>query len=198
MKINEKIVKKVINFLNVSDEMAIVKISYLLESLLSEVEKFLIILMILWISGYVYEGIIVLFVMLALRKYMGGNHFNSYWMCFVVSFVICVIPIAIRNYDVSEGFFYFECVITLILVLFLAPVKSKFRPEYTGRLLINLRIKGVLVLCMVILLYFLLGEEVHNIISYTMLEIIIDFIIAGIRNGCSKYERRKEHEKGIS
>ena len=182
---NKKIVDKIIEYLSVTDETSKLKISYYLESILGECEKFIILLSIFAIIGYGLEGGVVIGVMLLLRPYLGGTHFNSFWKCFIATMIMCVIPVILNDYTVSIYVFFCVASIVLLLMIFYAPVKSVFRIDYYGKTLINIRIKGVAMIILLVIACIIGRVTIRTLVTYTMIELIIDFVIAGSRNGFS-------------
>ena len=187
---NKKISDKIITFLSISDETSAIKISYYLESILGEIEKFIMLLIIFTALGYGLEGCIAIGVMLVLRPYLGGTHFKSFWKCFAATLIITVVPVVASDHILPSYLFIIASVIVLLLLIFLAPVKSGFRIDYFGEVLVKIRLRGVFALTLLCIFYVISNGNIRSLMTYIMFELIIDFVIAACRNGVSSVKKK--------
>ena len=184
---NQWIVRKVNQSLKVEeDSISYIKISYFLESVLSEMEKTVMIVFLFFMIGYGVDGLLVLAVLAVLRPYLGGTHFQSFWLCFFVTFVFCILPIMLQTYTMPIGIYILICIVAVVLLICYAPVRSEFRIEYHGTMLMKIRTKGLFALAIVNVVYLIVDIQWRNMIAYAVLILVVDCIFAGHRKGFSK------------
>lgn len=76
-----------------------------------------------WLFGVVWQSIVFWFSFSILRKYIGGYHADTERQCYISSFVMVVISLlCIKTFDYSEGWTIALLTVSLIAILFLAPV----------------------------------------------------------------------------
>jgi len=188
---NQRIANKIMKGLAVErNSVAEIKIGFFIETLLSEIEKLIIMLVICTALGYFGDIIIILGVMLLLRPYIGGTHQNTFLKCLMLTLLFCLVPIYITQY-VSVGI-HIGIVVTLVLVWILwkyGPITSKYRPKYTEEMLKSIKKKGTFYLLAINAFCVLLDDVIRNEVILVLCMLTIDVVIAR-RN--QVIERRKE------
>ena len=127
---NEWMTSKIINWLRVDkDSITGIKVSFCIETMLAEVEKIIIILSVFSALGHFSEVAIILFIIIAIRPYIGGSHERTYTRCLVKTILICAIPIYMHEI-ISDSCEIHIVVIMLCVIWTIGPVASKYRPKY--------------------------------------------------------------------
>lgn len=179
---NSKVAGKIAKYLLEEDEgYDYIKVKFFLESILGEAEKFILLLIIFGIFGYIADILLIMSVMLLLRPYLSGIHFKKYWVCFGYTLLICAVSIMsghILRWNVY--FFYISYVLVLTAIIILAPVKSEYRPEYKGRTRIIMKLKAVLSLGIICIVSHMLGftyrMEVAGILCILFFDVVWSYV----------------------
>ncbi len=186
---NKKIAEKIAGYLTEeNEETTYIKIVYYLETLFGELEKSMIILFLFSCIGYFTYIAVIMCMLYMLRPFLGGTHCKTYFSCLMYSVGICAMPLLLHHVtkifleagrNNVQGWIP-EIIISIGMLLFIiliAPVKSKYRPVYQGKILIQMKIKGVvsLILCNVV---FMLAKQLQPFISWMLFILLLDSMIA--------------------
>ncbi len=161
-----------------------IKIKYYLESVIGELEKLVMLLIIFSLFGYTAEIIIIMTVMLILRPYVGGTHFKSYWMCFGYTALVCAVAVVLGEVlDYNVYAFIGAFVLMLAIILFIAPVKSEFRPRYVGKLRMKIKARAIFNLVLILMMEMMFIEGYEMLIASVLGILCLDAGVSASRKG---------------
>ncbi|MBQ9990043.1 MAG: accessory gene regulator B family protein [Lachnospiraceae bacterium] len=108
----------------------IAQLGYLYKTALSEISK--LILMGILFHNLFSEYLFSLAIMLVLRCFSGGLHFDTYLGCLLGSLLLMAASLLILPPLMAEFSFSFPCLLLCMLSInCIGPVTSKYRPEYS-------------------------------------------------------------------
>lgn len=145
------------------------KIGYSLMTICSELEKLCFLYVVFCVLGRGKEFILCVMVLIGTRRYIGGFHAKTFFGCFMFSFICIFLAIWISEKAyISNLLPKVVCMISLFLVLLLAPLQSENRPVFTGKQRKQMKIK-----CVVSILFsMLMGTVTKTVELITVLLII--------------------------
>ena len=175
---NEYIADKIISYLQVEkNSKSEIKIRFYIETILSEIEKLIAIIIIFSSAGYTPDIIIIMCTIIMIRKYLGGTHCKTGTFCFINTLVMCAIPILIaRLVSVNLIASYFISLLLIIYIIHSTPITSKFRPKYTGRRLFRIKVKCICMIFLIDITYIFLDKIFQTEITIVMIELLFDNI----------------------
>lgn len=135
-------------------EYELAKLKYSVQSILSEISKFLIMVVFFAAIDRLFAFLICTVVLLCIRSYAGGLHFETYRSCLIFTFSFFIAIIGLGGYVLlSPSFIMVAMAISLVLNIALSPIVSKNRPTYAKAKLLQCKIisSAVIVLVMVYL-----------------------------------------------
>lgn len=160
-------------------------IRYFLLSILSEISKFFIMgLFFSYISCTSYY-LWAICILLILRYYSGGLHFNTYWKCFASSFLylfLCIKLLPLLQFH--KALQLIALLVCIIIAYFIVPVPSIYRPDMNTKKKKFYRIH----LFLIIFIYFML---VYILPTNTFLTIGVWVIILHILQLLAAYILRR-------
>ena len=190
-----KIAKKLVGN---AEQDSIVKISYLFEMLLSETEKIILISILFTLMGYGSNIVAVFFVIMFVRRYIGGNHCNSYIACLICSVTICGMAVLTGVYFELSSFFRICIVIVAIAINnLLAPVKMANRPVLRWDDVKKIKRKGNIGILLVVIVGRVVSDTIGNTLFTTLLLLDMDCLVAGMINGFYGTARNESEEPDI-
>lgn len=185
---NKKIAEKIAGYLTEeNEEVTYVKIVYYLETLLGELEKSIIIILLFSCIGYFTYIAIIMCMLYILRPFLGGTHCSTYFSCLLYSIGICTLPLVLHQ--VIKMVFHdsgnienwmLEIIVSicmLVFIILIAPVKSKYRPTYKGKILFHMKLKGIAALLLSNVVYIFL-ETLQPYITWMLCILLLDGIMA--------------------
>lgn len=178
-KISEIITKRLLMGLG-EEKLTYIKLHFYIESILSETEKIIVLLILFGIVGKIRSLLLIYIVAILVRRYSGGNHCMTFVACLFYSVIICFgIVVLARALEYVDDFIMCGVVFfhVLIMIMF-APIKSNFRPTLKKEDVIQIKIKGVLGILIVSTLYYILNTNDRKIIFLTLLFLLIDEMVA--------------------
>lgn len=177
-KISEAITRKMLMGLN-EEKLTYIKIQFYIETMLSEIEKITILLVVLGIMGEIQNFIMIYSIAILIRRYSGGNHCKTFMGCLFYSYVICCgIVIMVKNCEFMwESIMPIVIFAHLVVMVMLAPINSGFRPTLNAEDVIRLKIKGVLGILIAYVMYCIF-DAYEKVIFLTLLFLLIDEIVA--------------------
>lgn len=124
------------------------KLKYLKLSFLYESSKFLVMLFLFSLLGYMNEYLASTAILLTIRNFYGGIHLKHYISCFsfTLFFFMCVVYFSetiTLNHAIQQGIIFFALIVSAII----GPVTSTNRPSLPDRQ------KGIYNLCGTIFLF---------------------------------------------
>ncbi len=181
---NEWATSKIISWLAVDkDSTTGIKIGFYIETMLSEVEKILIILFVFSLFGYFKEIAIILLIITTLRPYIGGTHKDTFIGCLGKTILMCAIPICLCDLLSSGYIIHIHIVATVLLVCIIwiiDPVTSRYRPKYEGEKLKKIRIKATILILVIFICYIPLDVAYKKGITILLCLLMLDIIIARV------------------
>lgn len=128
-KINYSLARKFSQWLlkeKASSELKNDKITYSVQLILNDVEKFLLFGIFFTLIGKLIPYLICAFFLGLLRIFCGGIHLNTFWSCFFATFICFIAIIFLGQYIlITRWQSYLLYFIDFILVLLFAPLPSK-------------------------------------------------------------------------
>lgn len=192
---NHLLAMKISKFLTSGmEDITNIKVCYFLETIIGELEKCIIILLLFFAIGEVEYGILMLAVLIALRPYIGGVHRETFLGCLMYTIVVCILPLLIcKAAKISVEVQIVSELMFALYIIWRAPVKSKYRPLYKGVARIKIKLKAAGMLLLVNLTAFLWEDYREEIVIMTII-IFLNAIIGEIIN-YKKSEEDKNYER---
>lgn len=180
---NEKIAEVITNKLlyDLKEErLTYIKISFYLETIISEIEKTILLIILFGIIGEIKSFVLIYMIAILVRRYSGGNHCDTFLGCLVYSTISCIGIVLISKYIVfiNNYFVVFILLLHVVIMILVAPIKSKFRPNLKGKDILEIKIKGLLGIVIVACIYLVIPKKYRIIIFLTLLFLLIDEIVA--------------------
>ncbi len=195
---NEWATDKIISWLSVDkNSITGMKIGFYIETVLSEIEKMLIILLVFSVLGYFKNVAIVLLIIMVIRPYIGGTHEDTFTGCLAKTAFICTIPICLEGL-LLDGY-KIHIVVTLMLLCIIwtiGPVTSKHRPKYEGEALRRIRIKATTMVFIISICYIKLDVVYRNEMTVLLLLLEFDVILARLYQVIEKKKGGKSENEG--
>jgi len=132
-----------------------------------------------FITGNFHVGLLFYIVMIPLRKFCGGLHFDSGVVCQIVSFMMLVVTILVYHYIKIDHIF--SVVATLLMALFtyiISPIENKNKPlQQSEKIKLKSTTKKILIFIMIVdLNLFLINSDfIHLIFIIVLLNAISAF-----------------------
>lgn len=172
------------------DKITKIKICYLFESIIGEVEKIVIIFIIFSIIDKRKEVLIVIAVLISLRPYVGGFHCKNYFTCLFYSILMCAVSIFLGRF--MSIYKYTNIIVVLGFGTFIVakiPIKSKDRKMYTEKMRLVIKIKALLILICISITSNILKIYKCEIMTMVIL-ILMNALLEQLRAFISNYKER--------
>ena len=133
-----------------------VKLKYSLEIILTDLSKFIILLLFFSLIGKPTFFILTFPFLSLLRLFTGGLHFKTYFGCLSFSFAFfliiffCSIYIHLDDIDIVLILLF-----SLITIYTVAPIPSKSRPKYNSKKLLKFKSLAILIVLLSVLIFYL-------------------------------------------
>lgn len=190
---NQWITNKLMKLLLIEDNsITSIKIAFYIETMLSEIEKIIIIILTYSLFGFFKDIIVILTVMLMLRPYIGGTHKDTFKGCLLKTMLFSGTGILLARCIHTD--LVLQSVVTVCMKYHIAkigPVVYKYRPEYEGEMLRRIKAKGILMVLILNCIYFCCNSIVRNEVTVMMYMLIIDVLVA---RRCSDYRIMEQEE----
>ncbi|MBU5310623.1 accessory gene regulator B family protein [Tissierella carlieri] len=106
-------------------ELDSIKLRYSLEIIIGEVSKFIILIVLFWISSKVIDFIYCSSVLLVIRLFTGGLHFETYGRCLIFSCICSFLsPFFIK---IKLTYIIPKEIVAMVTIFFKAPFISMFQ-----------------------------------------------------------------------
>lgn len=129
------------------DEITEIKVCYFVESVLNELEKLIVILLIFVSIQKVNYGVVILIVLLSLRLYIGGYHCNTHIGCMFYSIIMCFVPVILDNrIEIPILFWIISEALLSVYIVFRAPLQNRKRPMFSRKKRNGFKIMAMLIL----------------------------------------------------
>ena len=177
-KVNGRLVDKVIKLIRtreVKDDNGVLIVKYALGSIISECEKFIIMLIIFLLCGKCLEFLVAFMALVTLRVFIGGGHRETFLGCFFQSFSIFVVMLLVMSYiKIPVMVMLIEYVILFFWIWKNSPIVSPKRPNYSKEQRRKFKIKGIIVLTIQVVLSVLLQGVILEAVSWGMVMVFVD------------------------
>lgn len=123
-----------------------IKLRYMLELIINDALKLLIMLVFFSFTGRLTTFLYSLIAILLIRSFTGGLHFKSFWGCLTFSGVFFTTSIYFTEHvaltlSLSVSLYVF----ILLTTLFLAPITPSQRPNYSAQKRFQFKLVGIVV-----------------------------------------------------
>lgn len=191
-KVNDKLVDKVMKLIRtreVKDEKGVLIVKYALGSIISECEKFIMMLIIFLLCGKCLEFLVVFMALVTLRVFIGGGHRETFLGCFLQSFSIFVVILLLMSYiKIPVMVVLVEYVILFLWIWKVSPIVSPKRPNYSMEQRREFKIKGIIVLTIQVVLSMLLQGVILEAVSWVLVVVFVENYICLIGEKWKKKE----------
>lgn len=155
------------------------------ELLLSSVVNTILVLLIGILMRRPLETVLFLLFFCPIRKYTGGYHSSSYWMCSLV-FSTYYIVLCAFSATMPFGVRVITMLLSTILILFLSPVEDVNKPLSERRKL-KIMVKARIILVVDLVAFIILNalsldERLLSYISFAFLTLVLLLIAGRIKN----------------
>ncbi|WP_352420139.1 accessory gene regulator B family protein [Proteiniborus sp.] len=142
------------NHINLSEYDSI-KLKYILEVILNELSKIIVLFLIFSFLNEQRSFIYCLISLIPLRAYTGGIHYKTYMGCLIFSGIFFLISIYLSN-KFSPNYFnvMIQLVFSLLVIVLLAPITSKTRPKYSNKKILKFKFFSILIVLFHFIMYF--------------------------------------------
>lgn len=128
-----------------------VKIKYVLNVIIGDVSKLIIIVLAFWLFNYHLLVIYGMFTLWCIRTFTGGLHFNNYLSCLMFSIVFFASSVFLYfNIMLTKPLLIILVLLNLLVIMLLSPMKSASRPEISKKKKTHFKI----IACLVVLITF--------------------------------------------
>ena len=170
---NEKITSKILHILNTThsrDETSIARITYTISFLLTELEKFLFLIMLFALFHKLTEFFIMFFTLIPFRVFMGGLHRKTIFGCVshtILMFSAILLAASYINVNIIGETILFT--LAIILIWLTTPIYSEKRIKYSLLQKKNFKLKALTVLVIFSQLLRRVSAYVRNIMMCTII-----------------------------
>lgn len=132
-------------------------LKYFYRSIFYDLSKFLLLLLFYSILGLQMEFCIEMLILLSIRNFYGGIHFQHYSSCFMFTFIFSLMGIILAHTVLPDRHVQLMVLVIMSAVcMALKPVTAASRPELDSRKMIPYRICGACVLLLYITAFIML------------------------------------------
>lgn len=163
----DKVVEYVITMLNSKQygEVMLQKVGYSLRVIISEVEKIILLFILFSLLGHTLDFLIAFLTIVLFRSCMGGLHCKTMFSCFIRSLFTFLLIIVIGNTYIFQKVAQIGIVVFLtVMIVFIAPVESKYRVKYKTEQRLLFKVKALLLIIVVCVLFRCIPAKEYNII----------------------------------
>ncbi len=185
--LSEAITKKLLNGLN-EERITYIKIQFYIETMLSEIEKTIILLFLFRLIGEIKSLILIYVIAVLVRRYSGGNHCKSFVGCLFYSAItsLGIVILGRRLKGINWGILSAIILMHIVIMVLHAPIQSSFRPTLRKDDVIKIKVKGTVGILIISSIYSVFNEYYRRIIFWTLLFLLIDEIVACCLNYLKK------------
>ncbi len=175
-KVNNCIIKKIKLYLEVAEkgEESEQRITYILQVIINEVEKFVLLLTVFTILGYATEYMVIMMTIGAIRGYLGGGHRKTTEGCIIFSFaIVLIILIFARCSYLPLMLMEFIYITIVVMLIKKAPVLTNKSINYSQKKRQEFKLKGMVVLLIISRVIEAVPKEWANImLSALMIQVV--------------------------
>jgi len=185
-KVNDLLINRIMVHLEVSKRgnESVQKISYTLQVIINEVEKFFVLLLLFFLLGYIKEFLVIMITIGSLRRFIGGSHRKTSEGCLIFSFTVIFTIIIVSKYSLMamklEEYIY--CMLSIV-ILKLAPIVCQIKGvKYTNNKKLQFKLKAMTILLVISRIVQMISQKYANIMLASLMIQIIEAIIVSIDN----------------
>ncbi len=140
---------------------------FFIVAIISEVSKFLLLGVFFLYTGTILEYLIVFVILMIIRPYVGGLHFQKYYQCFIVTclFFICSI-IFLPQINLPNIACLLLLFICAIVTYYIGPITSIFRQKPKGILLKKSKSHAATFIFLYLILMFIIPDNHYIIVGF--------------------------------
>lgn len=166
------------------------RLDFTLTMFFYEISKFIILAILFSAVGLFQEYAMSILVLMPIRIFSGGIHFNHYISCFLFTSVFFTVPILLRSVSPDEPVRLSLMAICLLATFLIGPVTSPKRPPITYK-----RYSSFRLISTGLLLIYLFLSEVFRVLPYENICFWV-VILQTIQLICARVARKGDiHEK---
>lgn len=169
--------------LNSEDQLLL---KYSINLLLGTIIKLLIIFCILVFLNCKHEFLYITLLLLTLRTYSGGIHFETFWGCTLFSVIYYLIVVFFNSLFVLQNIPLIY-ITSLIIHYIYSPVLSSTRPEYSKKQIRKFKHLSILIITTYHILFIIFGSS--EFINISFWAIILNNIQLIFGKEVNKYEK---------
>lgn len=171
-----------------------IKIQFAFESIINDLEKFLILFIIFSLSGFFHQFLLCFVAILLTRPSIGGVHMKTYTGCLVFTYFYFLTSIIGSECFNIYPYCYILSISLIVSVIIFAPIKPINRPQYNIRQKRKFKIHGCIGILMICALYYCFRTFSECMIWILLLEQIELIMVLIIRKktgrGCTDGENK--------
>lgn len=153
------------------------KITYVIKSLLGEIEKFFMLWILFSFIGEFKFWLIGSICIISMRIFLGGTHRKTYWECFAFScFFFQTAYVFSQKIKFPEQFILFLWIVYVFFILFFAPLQSDKRPKFRSTTKKNLKVMSLIVISIWSLFCWKCSNDIGNYIIWLLLLQMLEII----------------------
>lgn len=188
---NTFIVNKVYNIFIHSLELSevdAIKLRYMLEVIIGEVLKMIIIFVPFFLLDEVWSYVYCLTALFIIRPQTGGFHIKSFWGCLVFSSCFLTLSMLfIKTIPLQQPLLSIICFFDLVILGCFAPIVPKQRPRYSEHKMFQSKLLSIMIVVIHFGLYVLIN---HPYFTYAVWIITLQCLQLLIAKGGIEYERK--------
>lgn len=176
-KLGERITEYLLGTPYDAEDVHAAKVCYAIESVVGDVQKDLLLCLLFLFTGYIREFAFCFLTVNLIRRYLGGLHMKTNIGCSITSVMIYTAAIiGGRCFRISP--IASVCIVLMIavLIIYLAPIPSPNRINYTKKQKMTMKKKGIvglLIVCAVAILVETYRNYIVWILILQMLEVLV-------------------------
>lgn len=169
------------------------KVKYMIDLLLGEISKLLIMLLLFSVAGY-GKPFIQLFLCLSItRIFIGGLHFKTYKGCLFFSIFYCTSAILLSEVcTITTWNFLILILFNALTILTFAPMQSATRPSASKRKIAKCRRNGCFFLLFIVIIF--LANKNNPLTNIAIWVVTLQSIQLIIARSVHTYAKRNENQ----
>lgn len=188
---NTFIINKVYNIFVQSLELSevdAIKLRYMLEVIINEILKMMIIFIPFYVLGEGWSYVYCLITLMIIRPMTGGFHIKTFLGCLI--FTSCFLGTSmflIKTVPLEQPLLSFVCFFDLVILVCFAPIVPKQRPRYSEHKMFQSKLISIMIVATTFGLYVISN---HPYFTYAVWVITLQCMQLLIAEGGIQYERK--------
>src|SRR5699024_4071763 len=173
-------------------ELDSIKLKYSLEIIFNDLSKFCILLALFLILGTTTDFMYSSLVLLMIRPFTGGLHFETYSGCLIFSGFFFYVSIFLKNHiTLNSVIIIIFFILSLLIITLFAPIAHESRPSYSLKKRRQFKLISIIFVSIHFCLYFFTNKNPYFINSICVLTLQSMQIL--IAKGVQLYEKGKSY-----